>query len=215
MAKPMGDPSLAGHRTSALRGAFLGLVRNTALGPVERQVLATNTIEQQPLSDVERDIATSVLRPMLSTKYPNAPAGEIHAAAIETADKLTKRDLQTLVRAIQLKTNLQAVDVNAGRVRNALQGKGLDDLQKLGNQYLDRLNQIRQAKNPPGGFMAVPEPAELAKLDDEEAQTLDAYQDVVQQIRRLTGVKATPGGAPGQPGAPRRTSAADLLTPGQ
>ena len=100
-----GDTSLAGARTSALRGLFTGFVRSTALSPTERGLLVQRTAEMQPLSDAEREIATSFIAPMLNEKYPSVPLGEIRATALDAVDRLTKRDLATLITAVKLKNS--------------------------------------------------------------------------------------------------------------
>ncbi len=210
----MANTSLAGARTSALRGAFQGIVRNTALGPVERQVLATTTIEGQPLSDVERDIATSVIRPMLSEKYPGAPSGELHAAAMETADKLTKRDLQTLIQAVRLKANLAQVDALKGRSKSGVERLGFDRLKQLEQSLSGSVDQKLKQLNP-SNMLA------QASLTEEQRQALqdeidalnDQLDDVRTGLRQFSGIGAgragkTPG-APGQPAA--KLTADDLM----
>lgn len=208
MASP-GDSSLGGRRTSALRGAFLGLVRNTALRPAQQAVLTQNTMDLQPLSGAERDVAVNVIAPMLSSKWPNLPPGEIQAAAVEAADKLTRRDLNTYVTAVRLKANLQMSTAGQQRVAGAAQGRGFDVLNEELKGTAQAIQLVDDTLNPTGGFMAAanapaPGTPEHSALLARKAKLEKDYDDLLAEMRNVRGRKpaaAAPAPAP-KPAAP-------------
>ena len=191
---PRGDFSLGGRRTGALRGAFMGLVRNTALSPAQQQVLATNTLERQPLSENERAIAVSFIAPMLNTKWPNVPAGEIQATALETADKLTRRDLAALVQAVRLKGTLTMASNQPNRLAQDADRLNLDALEDEEASLVDEI-QTAWTASPP--------------TKERRAMILKRLGDVREQrasILRRRGVKA-PTATPAAPAQPKGAAA--------
>ena len=191
---PRGDLSLGGRRTGALRGAFMGLVRNTALSPAQQQVLATNTLERQPLSENERNIAVSFIAPMLNTKWPNAPAGEIQATALETADKLTRRDLAALVQAVRLKGTLTMASNQPQRLAQDADRLNLDALEEEERAVVDQL-QTPWTSSPPDQKRKKDLQLQLARIQQDRAG--------IYRRRRVTTTPAAPApaGGPKPPGA--------------